>query len=253
MADQKTSKSARGTSSSKGKISRKRAAEEETEEILPEQKKGKMATRAEIEARETDRAMKDMAETLKELRQGQVSKEEIAKIVNEAVDTKITKHFNQLDKKTDKLEERVAKLEKDKGNSSAQPSSSKRGKSSEFISARRSLQLSPCQPSPAAVNAFLEQQMQVPRDIIESLSIRKFEQVFARNLPAHRQTTAKPKVQIELRSIEQRDLLMSFASNLSSGNSIDIVIPDHLKVTARKLEHHAVSYTHLTLPTIYSV
>ena len=32
---------------------------------------------------------------------------------------------------------------------------------------------------------------------------------------------------------------MSYASNLKKGASVDIVVPDHLKITARKLEHKA--------------
>ena len=46
---------------------------------------------------------------------------------------------------------------------------------------------------------------------------------------------ANIQVQIELKLIDQRDLLMSYASNLQNGAKIDIVIPDPLKVTARKL------------------
>ena len=32
---------------------------------------------------------------------------------------------------------------------------------------------------------------------------------------------------------------MSYASNLKSGASVDLVVPDHLRLTVTKLEHHA--------------
>ena len=42
-----------------------------------------------------------------------------------------------------------------------------------------------------------------------------------------------------MKSRDQRDLIMSFASNLKIGASIDTVIPDFLRVTAMRLDHHA--------------
>ena len=180
-----------------------------------------------------------MAATLRELKKDQVKKEDIAAIVNQAIVSQVTKRFDLLDKKTDSIEERVTKLEKQRGAAAAPKARQAGSNSAEFIAARRSLQISPCQPSPAAVEEFLRKEMKIPQDIINTVSIKRFEQIFPRNLPAHRQASAKRKVLIELKSIDQRDLIMSFASNLKDGAGIDIVIPDHLKVTARKLEHRA--------------
>ena len=94
--------------------SKKRTAEEDTEEDKVKgrvvKKKGRMAS---TDA-ETDGVMKSMAKALTELRANQLKKEDIAEIVNVAVDNAVTKRFDKLDKKTDKLEERVAKLEKNK-------------------------------------------------------------------------------------------------------------------------------------------
>ena len=68
-----------------------------------------------------------------------------------------------------------------------------------------------------------------------------YKRQFDKNLPQHRKGEAdnRPKAQIELKTIDQRDLVMSFATNLSKGVNIDMVIPCHLKVTAMKLKYHA--------------
>ena len=186
---------------------------------------------------ETDGVMKGVAKALTELRANQLKREDIAKIVNDAVDGKVTKRFDKLDARADKLEERVARLEKGKGK--AEASGSKQKLSAAFLDARKSIQLAPCMPTMEEVKKFLAKQMEVPLEVIESVKIVEIEQIFARNLPPHRRKNAGPKCRVQLKSIDHRDLLMSYASNLKRGSSIDITIPDHLRIMARKLEHKA--------------
>ena len=47
----------------------------------------------------------------------------------------------------------------------------KEGASSEFIEARRSIRLSPCQPNEDAVKLFLEKELGMDRDVVESISL----------------------------------------------------------------------------------
>ena len=70
------------------------------------------------------------------------------------------------------------------------------------------------------------------------------------------------RVRLTFGSMYDRDLLMSHAVNLPENSSVELVIPDHLQSLKRYLDRfayqvrnraRAVSYTHLTLPTIYSV
>ena len=81
--------------------------------------------------------------------------------------------------------------------------------------------------------------MEFPREIVRSLGITNIEEVFQKNFPAHRKKDNRPKTQFEPKTIDQRDLIMSYAATLKKGANIDIVIPDILRVTAMKLNHHA--------------
>ena len=65
------------------------------------------------------------------------------------------------------------------------------------------------------------------------------EEIFKRNLPPGRKKDNRPKTQIQLKTVDQRDLIISYATNLRGGVNVEMVISCHLKVTARKLEHHA--------------
>ena len=180
--------------------------------------------------------------TLKDLRDNQLKKDEVfanvTQIVNEAIDVKVTKRMDKLDTKTDKIKVRLTKLEQEKSKPSGSGSQS-RNEAAAFMEARKSLILMPCEPTKQSIEYFLRKQMRMPTDVVETLKILSMEEVFQRNLPPNKQKDKRPKAQILLKTVDQRDMIMSYATNLSKGANVEMVIPCHLKVTARRLEHHA--------------
>ena len=91
-----------------------------------------------------------------------------------------------------------------------------------FKEARRSLYLSPVQPHMANVKDFLLMMMKLPRDLVDDLEISDIRKRHPRNLPAHRRTTdVTRKVKISLRDSQERDVVISFATNLEAGNRME--------------------------------
>lgn len=134
--------------------------------------------------------------------------------------------------KTENMDKRLTRLERQGVGADA-------GKSNDFLVARKFLVLAPCEPNENSVRNFLQKGMEIPDEIVATLRVDNMERVFQRNLPQHRKKDNRPRTKIELGSIDKRDMVMSHATNLSIGTSVDIVVPDHLKVTAMKLDHHA--------------
>ena len=161
----------------------------------------------------------------------------MSRIVNGAIDKKVTKRIDKLDEKKSKIEKRLTKLESErsKGTSRSQGKEEK----NEYIVARKSLLLIPCQPDQDEVLNFLKKEMGIPREVIESLDVVDSRSIFERNLPPNKQKDKRPKTQMQLKTIDQWDIVMSYAVNLGQGANLKMVIPCHLKVTAKRLEHHA--------------
>ena len=182
--------------------------------------------------------------SLAELKRDSLKKEDIAaevrKEVNQAIDAKVTKKLKQLDKKTDNLEERLVKLEQ--SGSSRGDRGAGLASSEDFLEARKSVRLSPCSIADDGVQDFLVYKMDMPEEIVATLDIANEKEIFPRKLPSHRVQNKDLKVQVEFESIEERDLVMSYAINLKNPNNIEIVIPDRLKILGVKLEHFAYRY-----------
>ena len=80
-------------------------------------------------------------------------------------------------------------------------------------------------------------------DTIRNISVVYCKAVEERNLPPHRaNSTKKQKVEVEMETIDDRDIVMSYAINLNGGASIETVIPDKLRVLQVRLEHFAFKY-----------
>ena len=110
-----------------------------------------------------------------------------------------------------------------------------------FIDARRSLYLSPTMPYVPNVKDFLLNAMNLPEDLVSNLQISNVRRIYPRKLPAHRQKTDEErKVVIMLRDAHERDVVISYASNLTGEDRIDIVIPDHL--LSLKSQFDSLSY-----------
>ena len=87
--------------------------------------------------------------------------------------------------------------------------------------------------------------MLIPADTIRNISVVFCKIVEEKNLPPHRaraRTAKGPKVEVEMETIDDRDLIMSYAVNLNGSSNIEIVVPDKLRVLQVRLEHFAFKY-----------
>ena len=118
-----------------------------------------------------------------------------------------------------------------------------------FIDARRSLIVSPTMPSLPNVKDFFLNEMKLPKDLVDDLQITNIRKIYPRRLPAHRiRNDDTKKVSLMLRDAHERDVVISYAANLSREARIDIVVPDHL--LSLKAQFDALSYRlrkHVTL------
>ena len=102
---------------------------------------------------------KSISESLKKLTDNQLKKDDVKAVVNAAIENKVTKRLDKMDKMQDKVEERLTKLEKDKNAGQNVPGCS--NSTDDYLHARHSFRLSPCQCSNQAVINFLKRDMLV--------------------------------------------------------------------------------------------
>ena len=79
------------------------------------------------------------------------------------------------------------------------------------------------------VKKFLIKSMGMAEEVAEDMSISGVKRIHPKNLPAHRQKRETGrKVKFTLADSYERDLAISYSSNLKGEDRIEIVIPDHL-------------------------
>ena len=144
-----------------------------------------------------------------------------------------------MEREAAEVKKRLAKMEAERAEASS--NQGQKGKAEEeFIKARRSLKLSPCNNTEDAIKDFLKHELKIPTDLMVTLTVLSCKQVFKRPSMSAQKFVPPPKqIQIELDSQEDRDMIMSHAINLSGGATVEIVVPDRLKILAAKLEHYA--------------
>ena len=107
----------------------------------------------------------------------------------------------------------------------------------DFIDARRSLYLSPVQPYTPNIKDFLLSKMEIPPEVVADLSISNVRRIHPRKLPLHRQwVDTSKKALVSFRDSQERDMIVSYESNLSGDARMDVVIPDHLMSLKSRLE-----------------
>ena len=107
----------------------------------------------------------------------------------------------------------------------------------DFIDARRSLYLSPVQPYIPNIKDFLLSRMEIPPEVVADLAISKVRRIHPRKLPPHRQRVdTSKKTLFSFRDSQERDMIVSYASNLRGEARMDVVIPDHLMSLKSRLE-----------------
>ena len=149
----------------------------------------------------------------------------------------------ELKSQSENLAKRLSNLERGRGEPSKKDPEREMLKSMEsaafkddFLEARRSMILSPCTASPEAARAFLSTKMLVDDEILQDLIVQEIKRLHKKGKT--RGQTEK-RVRITFSSIYERDLIMSFASNLPKEASVEVVIPDHLLSLKRFLDSFA--------------
>ena len=105
------------------------------------------------------------------------------------------------------------------------------------------LSVSPHADSEAEVRNVLEKEMDMDRALVEKIKIKSCKVMSHRSLPAHRAGEIRAgKFQVEFGLIDDRDMISSYAIHLKGKASIDVVVPDSLKVTRTRLEHYAFKF-----------
>lgn len=174
-----------------------------------------------------------------------LSREEVREVVQEEMKG-YTKHH---DKVIEKLECKMTALKKEVdeklGQKSAEserpqpktkPGTARQDMSLCYMEARCSFKLSPLsEGTEESVRNFLEKQMGMPRDAVESITFKAIRKLFARNKVKEGGQNLDT-VQVTCAEVEDRDLITSYVSNLDGKVNLDPVIPQHLHTLKKQLE-----------------
>ena len=109
--------------------------------------------------------------------------------------------------------------------------------SAEYMRARRSVFISPVDPSLAGVKKYICEQLGMPSEVVEDLEIGDICSIHPKKIPMHRkETTETKKTHISMRDSYERYLIISYTSNLQFPSRLDIVVPEYLQPLKAKLE-----------------
>ena len=150
------------------------------------------------------------------------------------------------------MDARLTRIERDKANESRptvgpRPRQFKSADNDalEYRKARRSVLISPAEATLDGVKEFLQKELMLPLDVVEDTLIQDIGPIHPKKLPAHRKGTTEPKkVHISLRDSQERDLVVSYTSNLVHPARLDIVVPDSLQSLRAKLDGLAYKIKH---------
>ena len=148
----------------------------------------------------------------------------------------------EMSKQQKKIEERLDSLERGgtrRPGPSHRPLSERSSIkfSEEFNKARRSLLLAPVQPYLPNLKDYFLNIMEIPVEIVSDLELTDIRRVHPRKMPSHRKKLDETKrVHVSFRNNQERDVVVSYASNLKEDCKLDIVVPDHLTSLKSKLD-----------------
>ena len=107
----------------------------------------------------------------------------------------------------------------------------------DFLDARRSLMFSPVVANAANLKDFFLERMGIPPEVVRDLELSNIRQIHAKKLPAHReQSEQQKKTSVSFRDSYERDLIISYASNLRDQSKMEIVIPCYLASVRSQLD-----------------
>ena len=202
-------------------IVRKRGRPIDPGEEDPESKRSKMEEKLDVLLRE----MKAIKETVATKEDMTAINGRLGKVENQQLSMSVTMADTQ---------KRLERLERGRPPSTDQTGGLLRKEENPrlieaYLDARRSLIISPSAAHLPNIKDFMLAHLKMPLDVVNDLTISKIKRIHPRNLPAHRrETQPDKKTQFSLNDAYERDLVISYATNLQEGNRIDIVIPDHL-------------------------
>ena len=124
--------------------------------------------------------------------------------------------------KANKTDQRLKRLTEESGSSSVKADSDAKA----YEQARRQLILSPVSPDMEMVQLFLERQMNMDLEAVRGIQIVNLKKLFKR--PTQKDKAGCQTI-VTFGSVYERDLVISHASNLPEGCTVDLVIPDYLQ------------------------
>ena len=207
---------------------RARAADSEGEEEEKAAKQRKMDS--------LQQQMAKMLEGMDDLKKNVATKEDMR-----GVNTRL----GSIEEEQKSMDSRLVRLERDKANGYRPPTGPRprplldrsESNSAEYRKARRSILISPATASMDGVRSFLLDKMKIPEDVVLDMQVEGIRAIHPKKLPAHRkESTETKKVHLSLRDTYERDLVVSYTSNLETPARLDIVIPEHLQSQRAKLE-----------------
>ena len=152
-----------------------------------------------------------------------------------------------IESEQENLDARLTRIERDKANSSRptvgprpRPLRSVDSEAADYRRARRSILIALAEATMEGVKKFFQKELGLPDEVIEDTLIQDIRVIHPKKMPAHRKGATEPKkVHISLRDNQERDLIVSYTSNLVHPTRLDIVIPDTLQSLKAKLENLA--------------
>ena len=82
------------------------------------------------------------------------------------------------------------------------------------------------------VKEFQKKKMALPAEVVNDLLINDIKKIHPKNLPSHRQKAEETgKVRFSLADSYERDLVISYSSNLRGDDKLEVVIPLWMKTT----------------------
>ena len=194
--------------------------------------------------------LKQLIVMVNKIKEKQVCKEdlitrtEVKEIVDEAIEGKLKKSLRELKEDNEKLNNMMIALEYRgpvKPSRETTSGGTQNDTSLAFLNGGKSIKFQPCKPTRTDVRKFKGKELGIDRETVETIEINLIKPFVDRKkrLRKNNGKIAGPKTLVRFGSINERDAVFSYATELRKGCSLDLVIPDHLNTLATKMEHYA--------------
>ena len=207
--------------------------EEESEEEEDNQRAAKQRKMDSLQLQ-----MKKMLDGMEELKKNVATKEDIRGVNG---------RLRVIESEQKSFDDRLKRIERDKANGSNGPTNGPRPRplnidrsmdeAANYRKARRSLYISPVDPDLENVRNYLKKELGIPDKAVDDMKLEDIRPIHPKKMPAHRKDSAVAnKTHISVRDSYERDLVVSYTTNLKPPARLDIVVPEHLLSLKAKLE-----------------